>query len=380
MTTGQPLSITQGLSTENFYGLANRDFRHAPVDSGNGRIEHDINDALTVRSQVRYTLSRNDYVLTLPTLATNVQGALEPGLVYRLPIANSDQTRSVISQTDLFGHVDTGPIRHDIDVGFEYSEEREQLAGGSSYTGYNVVSSAGPQGFSGGDCSNPALLASYDCTSLTNPTPRDPWKGTLTLDTDYAYYTTRDLAPYAFDTITLDSHWKINAGVRWDKYRTQVRDPSDPADYNADDKLSFWSYQASLMYKPMVNGTLYVTTSSASIPEDQAFSNSGQDQAFPASPYNPSSTGFKPEKTRTVELGTKWNLFSNHLLVSGDIFQENHTDAAVEVAPGLYQQIGETRVKGVELSANGSITEDWNVIAGYSYLDAKIVTVTLART
>ncbi len=86
-----------------------------------------------------------------------------------------------------------------------------------------------------------------------------------------------------------------------------------------------------------------------------------------------STTGSKPEKTRTVELGTKWNLFGSHLLLSGDVFVENHTNAPISITPDVTEQVGKTRVKGVELSANGSITEDWNLIAGYSYLDAKII-------
>ncbi len=374
-STGRPLPETEGISRENFYGLSDRDFRRAPVDSGTVRIEHDFNDAFTLRSQVRYTVSENDYVLTLPYLATTADYEREPGLVYRLPIGNADRTRGLVSQTDLFGHFDTGPIRHDVDVGFEISEEKERLAGGGSWLGYDVVSSAGPQGFNGGDCLDPALLASYDCTSLNGPNPRDPWKGTLALNTgETAYFTTHDLAPYAFDTIALTPHWKINAGLRWEKYRTGARDPANPGNWGGSDDISFTSYQVSLMYKPVEQGTIYVTTSSAAIPADLANSGAGQDQAYPAGPGYPGTLGLKPEKTRTLELGTKWNLFGNRLLVSGGIFDEKHTDALVELAPDVNAQVGETRVKGVELSVNGTITERWNIIAGYSYLDAKIVT------
>ncbi len=270
-TTGRPLTETQGVSRENFYGLSDRDFRHNPVDSGGVRFEHDFSDAWTLHSQARYSDSKNNYVLTLPM----VSGADE---VYRLPIGNQDQTRSVVSQTDLFGHFDTGAIHHDVDVGFEGSWEKESLHGTGAFDGYNVVSPAGVQGFSGsGDCSDPSLVASYDCTSLRNPNPRDPWQGTVTSnDSSVAQFTTRDWAPYAFDTVTLTPHWKVNAGLRWDSYRTSSEDPTDPL-INALEasryKESFVSYQASLMYKPVSAGTIYLTTSTSFIPEDQASSN-----------------------------------------------------------------------------------------------------------
>lgn len=373
LDTGRPLVETQGVNPKNYYGLTDRDFRHNPVNAAQARFEHDFNDAWSLRSQLRYTQSENNYVLTLPYQATTPDYTIEPGYVYRLPIGNADRTRSWISQTDLFGHFDTGSVHHDLDVGIEGSQEKERLAGDGSYLGYNVVSPAGPQGFSAGDCLADAPRASYDCTSLFNPNPHDPWQGTVTLNPDFANFTTRDLAAYAFDTMTLSPKWKVNAGVRWDTYRTSANDPNNAEGVNASDHQTFTSYQASLMYKPAENGTVYLTTSSASIPEDEAFSNAGQDEAFPANPYQPSSTGLKPEVTRTWELGTKWNLFGNRLLVSGDVFDEHHSNAAVETAPGLFAQVGKTTVKGVEVSANGSITENWNLIAGYSYLDAKIV-------
>ncbi|HEY0340778.1 MAG TPA: TonB-dependent receptor plug domain-containing protein, partial [Steroidobacteraceae bacterium] len=176
ITTGKPLTQTAGVSPQNYYGLTDRDYRRNPVDSGTARLEHDFNDAWSLRSQVRYTDSKNDYVLTLPM----VSGTDD---VYRLPISNRDETRSIVGGIDLFGNFNTGPVHHSLDAGFEGLREREYRTGESFYDSYNVVSSAGLQGFgASGDCSDPALQASYDCTSLYHPNPRDPWTGTITLN------------------------------------------------------------------------------------------------------------------------------------------------------------------------------------------------------
>ncbi len=163
---------------------------------------------------------------------------------------------------------------------------------------------------------------------------------------------------------------EANVGVRWDSYRTESVAPTNPlvnaALADSRDE-SFASYQAAILYKPVESGTVYLMTSTAFIPETQASSNSGQDQIAKG------QIAPEPEKTRSVELGTKWNFFGNHLLVSGDVFVEDHINAPVSVTPDVTEQIGKTRSKGVELSANGSITENWNLIAGYSHLDAKII-------
>lgn len=362
--TGRPLTETLGVNPKNYYGLADRDFRHNDVDAGTIRFEHDFSEAWSLRSQLRYTDSINNYVLTLPMVSGDND-------VYRLPIANHDETRSLAGNVDLFGHFDTGSIHHDVDVGLDAANERERLLGEGPYDGYNVVSSAGLQGFSAsGDCSDPALVASYDCTSLYAPNPHDPWQGTITPATySVADFRTTDWAPYAFDTITFSPQWKANVGVRWDRYHTESSDLANPL-INALEassfRESFTSYQASVMYKPASNGTIYLTTSTSLIPENQAESNAGQDQDLRGTPP-------KPEKTRSIEVGTKWNLFDSHLLLSGDVFVENHTNALIYVTPDVTEQIGKTRSKGVELSANGSISDNWNIIAGYSHVDAKIV-------
>lgn len=77
--------------------------------------------------------------------------------------------------------------------------------------------------------------------------------------------------------------------------------------------------------------------------------------------------------TRTLELGTKGNLFADQLLMSSDDSEEKQQNDLIYTTTGTYAQISEERVRGVEVSANGSITESWNMIAGFSHLDAVIV-------
>src|SRR3546814_9354316 len=61
-TTGNPVDVDR----DNFYGLTNRDFQETQVDAGTLELEHDLDDALTLRNITRYSWSENDYIVTNP--------------------------------------------------------------------------------------------------------------------------------------------------------------------------------------------------------------------------------------------------------------------------------------------------------------------------
>ncbi|MEW5316662.1 MAG: hypothetical protein WDW38_008017 [Sanguina aurantia] len=178
------------------------------------------------------------------------------------------------------------------------------------------------------------------------------------------------IAAYAIDTMTLSPHWKVNVGGRWDNYNTHAVTPGDSAN-NASSHETFFSYQASLIYKPLEHGSIYLTNSTATTP--QALGNGDQDQASGGTDFSPANTNVKPLKTDTVELGSKWSFLQDRLLLSGDVFSETRDNAQIEVQPGLYAVAGKTRVNGAEISASGNITAQWSVMAGYSYLDGTLV-------
>lgn len=81
----------------------------------------------------------------------------------------------------------------------------------------------------------------------------------------------------------------------------------------------------------------------------------------------------KPEEVRTMELGTKWDLFNQKLNLTAAIFRTEKTNTRSTDANGLTSNIGETRVDGIELGANGNITDKWAVSAGYTYLDSELI-------
>jgi catecholate siderophore receptor len=63
------------------------------------------------------------------------------------------------------------------------------------------------------------------------------------------------------------------------------------------------------------------------------------------------------------------------VLLSGAVFRVEKLNARTPGLPGEPAQVleGKQRVNGVELSAEGSITKAWRVLAGYTFLDSTTV-------
>jgi catecholate siderophore receptor len=80
-----------------------------------------------------------------------------------------------------------------------------------------------------------------------------------------------------------------------------------------------------------------------------------------------------PEENRSYELGAKWDFAGGNLSLTSAVFEMEKTNARAQISPGVFELIGNTRVRGFEVGAAGRITPRWQVLAGYTYLDAEIV-------
>jgi catecholate siderophore receptor len=92
--------------------------------------------------------------------------------------------------------------------------------------------------------------------------------------------------------------------------------------------------------------------------------------------YNTANTVIDPEKTYTFEAGSKWDLLGGRMLLSGAGFRIEKTNARTPgLLPGDPPQVleGRQRVSGIELSLSGSITRNWELLSGYTFLDSETV-------
>ena len=83
----------------------------------------------------------------------------------------------------------------------------------------------------------------------------------------------------------------------------------------------------------------------------------------------------KPERSQTFELGAKWDPLKGKLLLTGAIFRTNKKNARTPGTTPSEPMVleGKQRVDGIEFGATGWVTERWQLIAAYTYLDTEIL-------
>ncbi|KQX22848.1 MULTISPECIES: TonB-dependent receptor [unclassified Sphingomonas] len=372
--------VTGHVDRDTFYGLKSRDFRDSKTDQATIRAEHDFG-TVTLRHTARFSHTSQAYSFLLPDDSTgNVFGnpanlAAQPGgQVWRRANTRFGYTDSFINQTDLYGTFETGSIKHSFAVGGELSSEKALRGAYVLATGSTIS----PR------CSALAI-ARYYCTSLFNPDPNDPWIN-YSSDTAAGVPTpiTRAAASartnneantkavYAFDSITLTEQLILNLGARYDRFRTTSTLPLAagvrPVVRRVD---NIFNWQAGLIFKPTPNTSLYASYATAATPPNSLIGEGQEPNALNA--VQAASDALRVEKTKSMEIGAKADLFGGGLSLTGAVFQTKTKNARVISDANTVAFIGERRIRGVELGFNGNITDEWNIFGGYTYLDAKIV-------
>ncbi|MFJ4384418.1 TonB-dependent receptor [Pseudomonas sp. NPDC089408] len=372
-TSAHPSKPYDGGDSDNFYGLTGRDFRKSRVDIATFAIEHDLTDALTIKNTLRHGNSMQDYILTQPD---DSKGNVNNGSVWRRANTRVGNTATTTNQTDLFGEFYVGGLKNSFSTGIELSREESKR---SSYT-VDTNTGLGSTG-----C-NPSLIGAnsgYNCTSLSNPNPDDPWNGSIARN--YAGTDTKSntRALYVFDTLELSPEWLLNMGLRYDHFDTQYRtyDASGATVVDAKgvaskgkDTSEFVTGQLGLVWKPADNGSIYVSYATSATPPGAMLG-----EGMEANPLgnttdrsgNLLSSDMEPEETTNYEIGTKWDLLDQRLSLTAALFRTEKENARVQVDTTSYENVGETRVQGIELSASGKINDKWQVFAGYTYMQAR---------
>jgi catecholate siderophore receptor len=370
---GIPLTSTPGRSKyivdkpasvdkSNFYGLTGRDYRKSTNDSGTFRIEHDLNDSMTLSNSLRMSRSTLDYIVTNPD---DSRGNVANGSVSRSAKSRNSTSSGFVNQTDLTSKFDTGSISHSLVTGLEFSYQD------THNRAYNVRNAAG--GSIDRQCS-PALFQSGDCTSLANPSPKDPWNGVIQDSEAYTDTDTKTSAAYVFDTLTLNQQWSVNLGLRYDHYDTRSSGFSATVgSFDRQKTTELWNYQLGVVYKPASNGSIYAAMSTSSNPSGETSGNGGLE-------LGANNADLDPEKNRNYELGTKWDFFDDNLSLTAALFRTDKTNARITDPDNTtYQALdGEQRVQGVEFTYVGNLTSRWRVYGGYTYMESELLKTTLA--
>ena len=370
--TGKPLDAKQGV----YYGWLDRDFQKQENQSGTVKLEHDITENITLRNTAVYSKSDNNYLWTQPD---DSQKNIANGKVWRRVNTNLTSTDSFTDQLSLAGKFNTGSLKHSFNIGAEYSKQ-------DSDRGTNIVTDPNTSKIGGSPANNNAnnacsLVNSNGwCTDAFNPNSKDPWLGNITANPNVTNITSKTQSIYALNNIEIMPQWLLDLGVRWDNFNTEwtanvdqkdrTGAVTDPAGTKRSSDKDFFNWQAGITFKPAENGSIYASYATSSNPVGVDAGDGSEGISTGTSAY---INDLDPEEVKTYEIGTKWDVLNNRLNLTAAIFRTEKTNTRATDTDGLTRNIGETRVDGIELGANGNITNKWAVSAGYTYLDSELI-------
>ncbi|MEB3768209.1 TonB-dependent siderophore receptor [Acinetobacter sp. MD2] len=352
---GKPVSVKQGM----YYGWKNRDFDKRENHIGTLKLEHDFNDNLTLSNVATYSKSQTNYVYTN---SDDSKGNVINGYVYRgHALTRISDTDAYSDQLALRGKFNTGSIKHSFNTGVEWSYQSTNM-GSYSYT--NTATST------------TCTAVSYWCTSLTNP-DNPAVIGNRISNTAVTTTRSRTVGLYTLDSIEFTPQWLMNLGLRWDKFNTQAKyntaSGTTAAGTMIDSDSDFFSYQAGLIFKPTENGSIYASYATSANPVGVGQGDSSE------SAVGITINDLKPEKARTFEVGTKWDILNKRANITAAIFRTEKQNTRITDSAGFISNVGDSQVDGFEIGLNGHITDKWEVAAGYSYLDSELKSAGYSR-
>lgn len=359
--SGKPIDVKKGI----YYGWKDRDFQRQENQVGTFKLEHDLTENLTLSNTAVYNKSKNDYVWTQPddsqgNFLNPTTGQLKDTGIWRRANTRITDTDTFSDQLALTGKFNTGAFKHSFNVGAEYSKA-ESDKGSYTITDPNTKAIGGA--VANGACSLGLVASNGWCTSTFNPNSNDRFLGTVTANKAVTTTTSESTSVYALDNIEITPQWLLDLGVRWDKFDTELK--TNATGVKLENNTDFFSYQAGLTFKPAENGSIYASFATSANPVG-IDAGDGSETAV-----NANNRDLDPEKARTFEIGTKWDLFNNKLNATAAIFRTEKQNTRIQLDPTTYTNGGDSKVDGIELGLNGYITDKWAVSAGYTYLDSE---------
>jgi catecholate siderophore receptor len=322
-----------GVDWENWYGYRDLNREQSEFHSTTGRIDHDFSDKLKLRSQIRYQDADLDSLTSGPRTPDTVAGTVVVNPNWRI----TDSTLA-INQTDLSYRFASGPLSHTLVGGFEISRE--------DYDRDNRSPDQVPP-----------------LANLWEPDPDVAYDPTFHLVTGVESQVDTQ-AVYLIDTVDIGERWQVAGGARYDNFsaETETLTPATGITTDFDKDVDMWNYTASISYKPLRNGSIYLSWGTSYNPSAEAGS------------LIAGAETLDPEENESWELGTKWSLLDRRVDVAAALFRIDKTNARTrELTTEPFRITGEQRVDGIELTLMGQLTDNWTALAGYTHLDSEVL-------
>lgn len=318
--------------------------------SGALLVTHRFAPNVTLNSRTRYSHMDTDY--------KEIYGDFSDGsyAFYVSPFADAEETllrrefyvnreKSKVLNTDnnISVAFNTGPIKHTMLFGVDYTWFDQNKAEGFSCNGFEGL---------------------FGCFAGGSPPPINIYNPQYGADIDYGYtnfldYRSTQLGFYAQNQLSYDDRIHVLLGVRRDK-STSKRNGVTEVDQSA------WSFRGGVIAELFAGISPYFSYSESFLP-------------VPGGDYF--GNAFQPRTARQYEGGAKWEPMRGTLFTVAyfDIEESNFVSQDPTNIQNFIQG-GSVGSKGVELEATIRLPDDYEVAAAYSYTDAEVLTSSQSLT
>lgn len=323
---GRPADVPK----EYVYSDTRRDFIDDVAQSTRSRLSWDINDQWQLRQQLGYTSLDSQFD---NTYVTSVKG----DKVTRARWQQDLKANSLISNTEVEGQLQTGPVEHRLLMGFEqnWQERTPKL-----YQNATAIPA--------GNLYDPGSLPTYD--------------GAMKLSSD-ANHKVRGYGLYVQDQLSLGD-WHLLAGLRRDDFSVTSR----RNDLNKEETVSVTSLspRLGLVWNPIEEHAFYASYSKTFTPVGG--------ELIGITPGD-KNNNLDPQHTRLYEGGVKSDWLDGRLATTLSLYRlEMYNKRSKDpLDPTKVILTGLQRTEGIELSARAQLTDELYLRGGIAIQDAEQV-------
>ncbi|MEO7366101.1 MAG: TonB-dependent siderophore receptor [Sphingomicrobium sp.] len=323
-----------------FFGDPDHSFAKADVHVAAMGIEHQLSDTLTLRSRTLVGVYNKFYQNIYPADLNEASLVVTLGAYH-----NATKRRNAFNQTDVIWNNKLAGIDQTLLLGFEVGRQKSRnfRETGLFAPGQNHVGLDDPMI----DADLIYANAGSDANNRTRATVA---------------------AVYIQDQMRFSPMFEIVAGLRFDSFKLRVDDFHGAGTrFSRNDQLL--SPRLGLIFKPKPNLSVYANYGRSYLPQsgDQFGGLTATTEAL------------KPERFDNYEIGAKWEPVDG-LLATAAIYQLDRTNtrATDPSNPAVTVLTGAQRSRGLELGLERSVSDRWQISAGYAWQKAKVTQATQA--
>jgi catecholate siderophore receptor len=338
----------------NWYGILSQPYPDTVNDDvhiATNKFEHVVNQFVTVTNTTRYSDVHHFQRNVFP----------EPNASVPFPNLNANWTPNraqvaahntqFINQTDMLAKFNTGTFQHTVAAGVDVTQETRDFTR-NSFAGMGATNFINPDPYRA-----PGTPSAPTASQLTNA------EGTT-------------VGGFLADQIKLNQYFEVLGAIRYEQFRFRQDAPiAAPALQSLSRTDNLFSWRVGAVFHPTPNSSLYVMRGTSFNPSAENLTVSVSNPTTALSMF-----GLEPEKNETTEIGAKADVLNNRLSLAAAVFFTKKTNMRVtDPVTQTANLIGTVDAPGWEVSATGKLTDQWQVIASYTYVHARITQTTITQ-